>query len=104
MRGELLFGRPEAQRCSCGPTAATETICRRAGLDKREESRKDFQDERAEREAGSPVRRRELRLVEVLLQQLSLQGLGYPVAENEKVGRRGQVLCEESSERIKTEK
>lgn len=68
MRGELLFGRPEAQRCSCSPTAATETICPRAGLDQREGSRKDFQDERAGREAGSPVRWRELRLVEVFLQ------------------------------------
>lgn len=65
MRGELLFGRPEAQRRSCGPTAATETICPRAGLAKREESGKDFQDERAKREAGSPMRRRELSLVEV---------------------------------------
>lgn len=68
MRGELLFGRPEAQRRSCGLTAATETICPHAGLDKQKESRKDFQDERAEREAGSPMRRRELSLVEVFPQ------------------------------------
>lgn len=68
MQGELPFGCPEAQQRSCGPTAATETICPRAELDKQEESRKDFQDERAGREAGSPMRGRELSLVEIFLQ------------------------------------
>lgn len=42
--------------------------------------------------------------MEVFPQRPSLQGLGYPVVENGEVGRRGQVLFEESSERIKTEK